>query len=48
MFVFDAFLQVLIMQAHGRHTQELKIGFEGTADVAKMGSEMSGENGMFW
>ena len=48
MFSFDDFLQVLITQAHGEHTEELKIRFEGTAEVGKICSEMSVQNGMFW
>ena len=46
--LLDAFLQVLITQSHDDHTEELKIGFEGNADVAKINFEMSVENGIFW
>ena len=46
--LLDAFLQVLITQSHDDHTEELKIGFEGNPDVAKINFEMSVENGIFW
>ena len=48
MFSFDVFLQVPITQSHVGHTEELRIGFEGNADVAKITFEMSVENGIFW
>ena len=48
MFLFDIFLHVSITQSHAVPTEELKIGFEGNADVAKINFEMSVENGIFW